>query len=49
MKNSALEAHQALRQGGLVYKGGYKGKYQIYNPPQIMTYRQVMGSKSIRI
>ena len=30
-KNSALEAYQAMSQGGLLYKGGgYKGKYQIY-------------------
>ena len=29
-KNSALEANQASRPGGLLYKGGYKGKYQIY-------------------
>ena len=30
MKNLALEAYQAMRQGGLLYKGGYKGKCQIY-------------------
>ncbi len=29
-KNSALEANQSTHPGGLLYKGGYKGKYQIY-------------------